>query len=291
MWIVTHLLAAVVGGGVYHVFVRYVWPHRHRTYTWVFRFRNHRGVGEPCPSDLVFDRLGYSAGYCFKRKTSLWVSYIISRHSIGVDTDRGDRFYADPAVPEKYRVKPDAFRNSGYDKGHLVPSAAVDFSRESNDETFAMSCVALQHPRLNRQAWRSLEMLVRKWTLGMGKLAVVAGPLYGERNQRVSDIPVPRRFYKVIYSYKHDRCIAFVFPNEEVRAADLWSYAMPVRTLEEETGYCFLARITDPERKRLLEAEWWKQMASKVPDEPVITPLSEGQSETPSTEASKSKPL
>ncbi|MCB9637528.1 MAG: DNA/RNA non-specific endonuclease [Myxococcales bacterium] len=268
MWVVTHLLAAIVGGVIQYLVATYVWPHRHRTYTWVFRFRNHRAVGEPCPSDLVLDRLGYSAGYCFKRKTSVWVSYIISPFSIGVDVDRGDRFYPDEEVPEKYRVRPDDFRNSGYDKGHLVPSAAVDFSRRSNDETFAMSCVALQHPGLNRQAWRSLEGLVRKWTISMGKLAVVAGPLYGQRNQRVGDIPVPRRFFKVIYSYEHDRCLAFVFPNSDIRAAELWSHALNVRDLEQDTGYCFLARITEPERKKILDIEWWQQMAKKVPDDP-----------------------
>ncbi|EDN69218.1 DNA/RNA endonuclease G [Beggiatoa sp. PS] len=160
---------------------------------------------------LTLDRDGYSLGYSYEYKNSLWVSYIMSKGSIGIDVDRSDEFYADPAIPEKYRVQPEDFSNTGYDRGHLAPSAAIDFSRIANQQTFAMSNVAFQDPKLNRQAWGSLEKMVRSWTKTKGKMYVITGPLFDEKPKRINDVPVPSSFYKIIYAIEHDKSIGFIF--------------------------------------------------------------------------------
>jgi len=95
------------------------------------------------------------------------------------------------------RVQPGDFRNTGYDKGHLAPNAAIDFSRHSNNETFLMSNIVLQNPKLNRQAWGSLEGVIRGWTQTKGKLAITTGPLYDDKPEYINDIPVPKSFYKI----------------------------------------------------------------------------------------------
>lgn len=253
--------AAIAGAVVQYVIATHLWPKRHRTYSWIFRLRDHKQLGEPCETDLVLDRDGYSLGYNYKCKCALWVSYIISKHSVGVDVDRGDKFYSDPDIPEKYRVSPDEFKNTGYDKGHLAPSASIDFSRRSNDQTFAMSNIALQHPKLNRQAWGCLEDKVRDWTFAKGKLAIITGPLYGQRSKRVNDIPVPKGFYKVVYSFEHNRCIGFIFPNDEIKASQLWDHAMSVKDVEKETGYTFFSQLSEKNQKikEELDMSWWKE--------------------------------
>jgi len=258
--IVVAIISAIIGGAIEYVFLIYVWPERFRIYTWIYKLRNHRELGEPCKTDLVLDRIGYSLGYSFKRKSALWVTYIVTEDSVGVDVERGDRFYADTDIPEKYRVEPNVYKNTGYDKGHLAPSAAIDFSRESNDETFAMSNISFQHPKLNRQAWGSLEDKVRDWTETKGKLIVATGPIFGARNKRIEGLPVPRRFYKVIYSYDHQKFIGFIFPNEAIRASELWNYAMPVEDVENETGYDFFDNLSEDiqKNKETLDLEFWK---------------------------------
>ncbi|MDM8552355.1 DNA/RNA non-specific endonuclease, partial [Desulfobacterales bacterium HSG2] len=237
-----------------------LWPNRHKIHTWRFALRNHRKLGEPCETDIVLDRAGYSLGFSYKRMCALWVSYTISKGSVGVDVDRGIRFYADPEVPEKYRVRPEDFTNTGYDKGHLAPSAAIDFSLKSNSETFAMTNIALQHPKLNRQAWGRLEGIIRGWTRTKGKLSVVTGPLYGQRSRRINGIPVPRRFYKVVYSFRHKAFIGFIIPNTEVKANEIWNYAMSVRDVEKETGHKFFSELNKKKQraKRKIDLEWWK---------------------------------
>jgi len=260
-FIIFPMAGAFLAGAIFqHVISSYLWPNRHRTYTWWFALRNHRKLGEPCKSDIVLDRDGYSLGFGRDRKCALWVSYIISKGSVGVDVDRGGNFYPDPDIPEDCRIRPENFTNSGYDKGHLAPSADIDFSVKSNNETFAMSNVALQHPRLNRQAWGSLEGLIRVWTRRKGKLAIVTGPLYGRRSKRVNGIPVPRNFYKVVYSFRHRACVGFIFPNKEIRAGELWDYAMSVKDVEKESGYKFFSGLSKKKQrsKKKLDLDWWK---------------------------------
>lgn len=249
----------IAGATIQYVISTHLWPNRHKTYTWIFALRNHKKFGEACAADLVLDRDGYSLGYSFKYKSSLWVSYIMSKGSIGIDVERGDNFYADPDIPAEARVEPDSFRNTGYDKGHLAPSAAIDFSRRSNEQTFAMSNIVLQDPKLNRQAWGNLEGKVRKWTQTKGKIAIVTGPIYNDNPELVNDIPVPESFYKVIYSFKHKQCIGFIFPNQPVKASELWNHAMSVNDVEQKTGYNFYSKKCDKELKKQLDIAYWQK--------------------------------
>ncbi len=145
-------------------------------------------------------------------------------------------------------------------KAILPLSSAIDYSVKSNNETFAMSNIALQHPKLNRQAWGSLEGVIRGWTHTKGKLAVVTGPLYGKRPTRINDIPVPSSFYKVVYSFRHKSFIGFIIPNKDIRASDLWNYAMSVEEAERETGYKFFKKLGKKKQKnkKTLDLSWWK---------------------------------
>lgn len=53
------------------------------------------------------------------------------------------------------------YAGSGFDRGHLLPSADRDDSRAENDATFYLSNVSPQYPKLNRNQWRLLEEQVR----------------------------------------------------------------------------------------------------------------------------------
>jgi endonuclease G len=253
--------AAIAGAATQYVFSTYLWPNRHKTYTWVFTFRNHNKLGKPCKTDKVLNRDGYSLGYSYERKCALWASYIISKGSIGIDVDRSNDFDPDPDIPEEYQLHPDDFRNTGYDKGHLAPSAAIDFSRRSNDQTFLMSNVALQDPKLNRQAWGRLEGIIRGWTHTKGKLLVTTGPIYGEAPELVNEIPLPESFYKIVYSFEHKRAIGFIFPNEPTKGSQIWDHAMSVEEVENKTGYQFFDKLgkAGQKIKAELEVSWWKK--------------------------------
>lgn len=258
---ITAGMSFILGMAAQYAIGTHFLPNRHQIYTWIFRLRNHRLLGEPCDVDQILDRKGYSLGYSYKRKAAAWVSYIVTQASASVNVERGDKFYTDTDIPVVYQVSPDIYRNSGYDKGHLAPSAEIDYSRESNDETFAMSNIVFQHPKFNRQAWGALEGWVRKWTEKKGKLSIIAGPMYTRDSQKIKDIPVPTAFFKVIYAHDHHQAIGFVFPNQAVSAKHLWDYALTVESVENETGYVFFKRLPETERVLITQnvnLDWWR---------------------------------
>ncbi len=256
------IVSFIAGVAFEYVFMTYIWPNRHQTYTWIYTLRNHRKPGEPCKTDKVLDRQGYSLGYSYEHKAALWVSYIISDDSVGIDIERHSSFYPDPDIPEEYRVQPEDHVNTGYDKGHLAPSAAIDFSKQANRETFALSNVMLQDATLNRRAWGKLEDLERDWTKTKGKLYVVTGPIYTSRPKKINGMSVPSRFYKVIYAYDAKKAIGFIFPNKPVSNEDLWKHAMSVQEVEKETGLTFFSKFKEKTQKKIKETvdiTWWKE--------------------------------
>lgn len=246
-------------GGMTHSFViHYIMPNAHRIYAWIFALRNHKKYGIPCKTDMVLDKDGFSLGYSFDHKCALWVAYIMTKGSVGIDVARSEAFYADKEIPERFRKSPSDFTGTGFDKGHLAPSAAIDFTEKSNLQTFAMTNVALQHPKLNRQAWSKLENLEREWTYTLGKMVVYTGPIYNENPEKINDISVPKAFYKVAYSFRYRRYIGFVLPNEAVSSRDLWDYAMSIRKVEKATGMKFFEKINKGDKKDL-NLEFWKE--------------------------------
>lgn len=250
--------AFVLGGVAQSIVAHYVLPNTYRLHAWRFARRNHRRYGVPSPADQVLDRDGFSLGYSYKYKSALWVVYVLNKQSVRVDTGRSEAFYPDTDLPESHRTRLDDFANTGYDKGHLAPSAAINFTRRSNQQTFALSNIALQDPRLNRQAWSKIEALEREWVFTLGKVAVCTGPIFTQRPRRVNGIAVPKAFFKVAYSFAYRRYIGFILPNEPVRASEVWQYALSVHEVEKATGYRFFERIIDGDRKDL-NLKFWKE--------------------------------
>ncbi len=260
-YLIVAIIAFLAGAFFQHWFMKAVWPKRHSTYTWIYTFRNHRKPGEPVKTDLVLDRKGYSVGYSYEHKAALWVSYIFSKGSIEVDLDKRSSFYADPDIPEEYQVQPEDHIKTGYDRGHLAPSATIAYSRAANKETYALSNVLLQDSTLNRQAWSTLEKRARSWTERMGKLYVVTGPVFPSRPKKIHGMSLPSQLYKVIYAYDAEQAIGFLFPNKSVSNDDLWKYALSVEKLEDNTSLTFFSNFRQRDQKRIkdnVDIDWWK---------------------------------
>ncbi len=84
----------------------------------------------------------------------------------------------------------------------------------------------------------------------------VTGPLYPPQPEKINDIPVPSKFYKVIYAYKADKAIGFLFPNKAVETAQVWDYAMSVAELEKESGLSFFSNFR-AKKQNQLETDCW----------------------------------
>ena len=76
---------------------------------------------------------------------------------------RSDRFHADTLLPPGITlVGKDDYAGTGYDRGHMCPSAHRTASEEANVATFVMTNMQPQLHTLNAGPWKSLETWERK---------------------------------------------------------------------------------------------------------------------------------
>jgi endonuclease G len=113
--------------------------------------------------------------YGNKIHTANWVSWQLNRSWIGA-ADRPDNFRPDDALPaEAYKVRPSDYTGSGYDRGHIAPSADRTRKEADNSATFLMSNMMPQVPELNRGVWGDLEEYCRELVQQGKELYIIAG--------------------------------------------------------------------------------------------------------------------
>lgn len=111
------------------------------------------------------------------------------------------RFRQDKRVP-KPRPKDSDYTNSGYVRGHLVPSADMAFSRNAMKETFIMSNVAPMKQDFNNGVWKQIENMVRVMGAKNSGIVILAGVATDPNAPKIrikGNIWVPDGFWKVIY--------------------------------------------------------------------------------------------
>lgn len=220
--------------------------------------------GNPAHANLYLCRLGYVVGYNFETKQPRWVAYKLTSKSVNNKIKRHDDFQPDPAVPAKYRAQLSDYRKSGYDRGHLAPYAAMDFSKESAEQSFYLSNMSPQKAGLNRQGWAELEKDVRFWAGYKKEIYVYTGPIFKNSKSHKSigknKISVPEYFFKIIYAPTTNEAIAFVMPNARVNKKDVAKYRVSIANIEQRTGLQFLTDLPKEQREKLVNnvSKMWR---------------------------------
>ena len=193
----------------------------------------------------------YSFRYDTAWRQARWVAHTLTAAEVAVKgTDRSDRFRSDPQIINRgFPAAADSdYKKSGYDRGHLLPSADRDDSAAENEATFLLSNVSPQRPALNRGVWKNLEEFVRQVAARYDSVWVVTGG-QGDLSDRIGKnrVVVPDYYYKTLLIKVKGvyYAVAFYIPNQDKLQKNYSSYAMSVDQLEQTLGMDFYKGLND----------------------------------------------
>lgn len=193
----------------------------------------------------------YSFRYDTAWRQARWVAHTLTAAEVAVKgTDRSDRFRSDPQIINRgFPAATDSdYKKSGYDRGHLLPSADRDDSATENDATFLLSNISPQRPALNRGVWKNLEEFVRQVAAKYDSVWVVTGS-QGDLSDRIGKnrVVVPDYYYKTLLIKVKGvyYAVAFYIPNQDKLQKDYGNYALSVDELEQILGMDFYKGLND----------------------------------------------
>ena len=150
---------------------------------------------ELCYSDFALMHSGVTAG-------PLWVAERLTAEGVRAakGVPRIDRFFAEPRLPADDRAELEHYRRSGYDRGHMAPSADMT-TEKAQAESFTLANMVPQVPELNRNLWADMESTARGLALSYGEVYLVTGPAFaGDRLKRIRGrVLVPTATFKAVY--------------------------------------------------------------------------------------------
>ena len=235
---------------------------------------NHLLLGNPSqatnnPSNAnnyLIERPQYVLSYSQERGIANWVSWQLNKSWLG-SIDRQNDFRADDDLPQGWdKITPTDYNNSGYDRGHLAPSADRTNSIANNSATFLMTNIIPQAPDNNRGPWSELEQYGRSLVDQGKELYIIAGGSGKKGLIAKGKLVVPKETWKIIVVLDqpgagiqginaNTRVIAVSMPNNQgIKTKNWQSFRVSVDQLEKATGYDFLNAI-DANIQKSLESK------------------------------------
>ncbi|MDT8347730.1 MAG: DNA/RNA non-specific endonuclease [Flavobacteriaceae bacterium] len=195
---------------------------------------------------------GFSLSYREDHEQAEWTAHLLKQSDISYHRFDRPYFEQDPKVRTE-SAPWWSYKNSGYDRGHLVPAAdrKQDYTRYK--ETFYTSNVSPQNPEFNAGIWNRLEQKVRYWAEHYGEVLVISGGVLSEDLPQIGEagVSVPAYFYKVIYrAHPEPKAVAFLMPHEASEKA-LYEFVVSIDSIEMLTGIDFFHTLKIEDQQKL----------------------------------------
>ncbi len=175
-----------------------------------------------------------------------WVAHIVVPEVTTGNLSRTNDFRPDEKVKTGSAVKDD-YWYSGYDRGHIAPSADFRWSKTGISESYLYSNMSPQLAELNRERWAELEGFLRNYVISRGRqIHVVAGGILADDLKKIgkNEVSVPKSYYKVALDLETKTTIGFILPNASCKYP-LESYVVSVDHIEELTGINFFPNLAE----------------------------------------------
>lgn len=202
----------------------------------------------------------YTLSYNEKYEQAEWVAYELKKEYVKNSNFKRPFFIEDPRVTTRSADWRN-YKNSGYDKGHLVPAGDMTFDVNAYNDTFFTSNISPQVHKFNDGVWNRLEQKVRYWAVKYNGLYVVTGGVLNNTSQTIGKgkVLVPKYFYKVLLAKSGNeiKMIAFLVPNE-ASEKPLYDFVVSVDQIEKITGIDFFPKLDDTIQDKLESSDDYK---------------------------------
>ena len=207
------------------------------------------------PNNYLMVKPQYSLSYSRDNGGPNWVSWHLDTSWLG-STPRQDDFRADTTLPAGwYRVQATDYSGSGFDRGHMCPSADRTITVTANSATFLMTNMIPQLPANNQGVWANLETYSRTLVSQGNELYIISGGHGLQHFIANGHVAVPAQTWKVIIVLpvgSNDvsrvttltRTIAVVMPNSGTIGSDWRAYRVSVDQVEAITGFDFFSNVS-----------------------------------------------
>jgi len=207
------------------------------------------------PNNYLMEKPQYSMSYSRDNGGPNWVSWHLDTSWLG-SAPRQDDFRADTTLPAGwYRVQATDYSGSGFDRGHMCPSADRTITVTANSATFLMTNMIPQLPANNQGVWANLESYSRTLVSQGNELYIISGGQGLQYFIANGHVAVPAQTWKVIIVLPigsndvsrvttSTRTIAVVIPNSGTINSDWRTYRVSVDQIEAITGYDFFSNVS-----------------------------------------------
>lgn len=210
------------------------------------------------PANYLMEKPQYVLSYNRDYGIPNWTAWHLNSSWIG-STPRQDDFRNDTTLPTGwYQVLSTSYSGSGYDRGHMCPSADRTLTVADNSATFLMTNMIPQAPNNNQGPWANLENYLRTLVTAGKELYIYSGGVGSQGTINSGHVNVPTRTWKVIVVLDEGtndlgrvttttRVIAVDMPNSDAlisRTADWKTFRVSVDYVEGQTGFDFLSKVS-----------------------------------------------
>jgi len=233
--------------------------------------------GTPDTGHLI-DYGSFAISYDGRLRSARWAAEKLTKESLKKNAERANKFRADERIDPEFRAELYDYKYSGFDRGHLAPSADHLLSVLVNRQTFFLTNMSPQvGSGFNQHYWARLEASIRRLALTeeVKSVFVFTGPLFmpaeapeqgdapdnrSEASERLSltitligpnHVPVPTHYFKALLVEPSDpdsvtKLYTLVLPNKRIDGdTPLTRFVRSVDYLEHWAGFDLWAELPD----------------------------------------------
>ena len=201
--------------------------------------------------------VNYSVEFDTSKKSQRWSCYqmysSISASNTKRYTSDTNQYPQDSSLPSQYQFTADPFWGSGYDHGHICPSADRLGSADANYQTFLLTNMQPQVNGFNAYVWANMENQLRIWNRDSFRdtLYVCKGGTIDNSDQIAttlhSGLIVPKYYFMAILCKNKEgyKALGFWIEHKANSDTELGKYVVSIKQLESLTGIDFFCNLPD----------------------------------------------